>query len=197
MSNSTVTVAIAYHSGFGHTERVAEHVRDGVDSIAGATAVLAPVDELTEELWATLASADAIIFGSPTYMGSASGVFHAFAEASSRAWPTRDWQDKLAAGFTVSGGMSGDKLNTLQYFTILAAQHGMTWVNLGRLPGWNSTAGSSDDVNRLGFYLGVGAQVNVDEDASGLNSGDLATAVLLGERVAGQALTVRAGLIAA
>ncbi|MEC5186191.1 multimeric flavodoxin WrbA [Cryobacterium sp. MP_3.1] len=72
-----------------------------------------------------VADADAIIFGTPTYMGSASGAFHAFAEAPSKPWMQRTWQDKLAAGFTISGSMSGFKLHTLQYLSLLAALHGM------------------------------------------------------------------------
>lgn len=196
MSQSTVTVAIAHHSGFGHTRRLAESVRDGVESVPGARAVLAPVDTIDDRLWETLSAADAIIFGTPTYMGTASGKFHAFAEASSKVWHVRGWQDKLAAGFTVSGGMSGDKLNTLQFLTVLAAQHGMNWVNLGLEPGWNMSGSRPDEVNRLGFYLGLGAQVPNDVDAGGLNTGDLATAELLGSRVARQAQTLLAGRLA-
>ncbi|WP_285665318.1 flavodoxin family protein [Actinorhabdospora filicis] len=193
MSHTTVTVAIAYHSGFGHTRRLADRVALGASSVPGAKAVLAPVDTITDGLWDTLSAADAIIFGTPTYMGTASGTFHAFAEASSKVWHGRGWQDKLAAGFTISGGMSGDKLNTLQFLTVLAAQHGMNWVNLGLVPGWNLADSRDDEVNRLGFYLGLGAQVPNDVDAAGLNTGDLETAELLGARVARQALTLLAG----
>ena len=64
-------------------------------------------------------------------MGTASGAFHQFAEATSKRWFTDAWQDKLAAGFTNSGSKSGDKGHTLQFFQTLAAQHGMHWVNLG------------------------------------------------------------------
>ncbi|WP_030376767.1 flavodoxin family protein, partial [Streptomyces rimosus] len=70
---------------------------------------LVKVDEITEEQWDLLDAADAIVFGSPTYMGTASGAFHVFAEATSKRWATRAWQDKLAAGFTNSGSKSGDK----------------------------------------------------------------------------------------
>ena len=95
-------------------------------------------------------------------MGTASGAFHQFAEATSKRWFTDAWQDKLAAGFTNSGSKSGDKGHTLQFFQTLAAQHGMHWVNLGLKPGWNSTAGSEYDLNRLGFFAGAGAQTNSD-----------------------------------
>ncbi len=75
-------------------------------------------------------AADGIIFGTPTYMGTASGAFHAFAEATSKRWMTRAWNDKLAAGFTNSGSMSGDKLHTPQYLSLLAARHGILWVSM-------------------------------------------------------------------
>ncbi|GIG68269.1 flavodoxin family protein [Phytomonospora endophytica] len=191
--NGTIRVAIAYHSAAGHTHRLAEHVRDGALTVPGTEARLVPVETLDDGLWDTLASADAIIFGSPTYMGAASATFQAFAEASSAVWAVRGWQDKLAAGFTASGGMSGDKLNTLQQMTILAAQHGMNWVNLGLGPGWHMTYGTEFDRNRLGFYLGAAAQTFNDLPAEDMNPGDLATGAALGARVAEAARVVRAG----
>ncbi|MFC3575341.1 flavodoxin family protein [Streptomyces yaanensis] len=176
-------VSIAYHSGYGHTTVLAEAVRDGAVE-AGAQVHLIKVDEITDEQWAILDASDAIVFGSPTYMGTASGAFHVFAEASSKRWFGQDWKDKLAAGFTNSGSKSGDKLHTLQFFQILAAQHGMNWVNLGLHPGWNNSAGSEYDLNRLGVFLGAAAQTNVDEGPEAVHKADAATARHLGRRVA-------------
>ncbi|GAA1071014.1 MULTISPECIES: flavodoxin family protein [Kitasatospora] len=186
------TVAIAYHSGYGHTAVLAEAVARGA-AAAGADAVQIAVDAITEEQWAQLDAADAIVFGSPTYMGTASGAFHAFAEASSKRWFGQTWKDKLAAGFTNSASKSGDKLHTLQFFTVLAAQHGMHWVNLGLHPGWNSTTASENDLNRLGLFLGAGAQTNNDQGPEGVHKADIATAEHLGERVANQAAITLAG----
>lgn len=116
------------------------------------------VDTITDEQWAQLNAADAIIFGAATYMGTASAAFHTFAEASSRRWFSHVRVDKFAAGFTNSVTKSGDKTSTLSYFATLAAQHGMHWISLGLIPGWGSTKGSEDDVNRLGFFVGAGTQ---------------------------------------
>ncbi|MEV5611719.1 flavodoxin family protein [Streptomyces sp. NPDC052225] len=188
-------VAIAYHSGYGHTAVLAEAVRAGAVQ-AGAEAHLIKVDEITEEEWARLDAADAIVFGSPTYMGTASGAFHVFAEATSKRWFGLDWQDKLAAGFTNSGSKSGDKLHTLQFFQILAAQHGMTWVNLGLHPGWNTSEASEDDLNRLGFFAGAAAQTNNDQGPEAVHKADVATAEHLGRRVTETARVFRAGRLA-
>ncbi|MEE1837985.1 flavodoxin family protein [Streptomyces sp. SP17KL33] len=189
---TTPVVSIAYHSGFGHTSVLAEAVRDGVTT-AGATAHLINVEEISEEQWNLLDASDAIIFGSPTYMGTASAVFHAFAEASSKRWFNQVWKDKIAAGFTISAGKSGDKLNTLQYFTVLAGQHHMHWVGLGLMPGWNTSTASENDLNRLGFFLGAAAQGNQDQGAEGVHKADIATAAELGKRVAEVARVYAAG----
>jgi multimeric flavodoxin WrbA len=189
---TTPVVSIAYHSGYGHTSVLAEAVRDGVTT-AGATAHLINVEEITEEQWNLLDASDAIIFGSPTYMGSASAVFHAFAEASSKRWFNQVWKDKIAAGFTISGGKSGDKLNTLQYFTVLAGQHHMQWVGLGLMPGWNTSTASENDLNRLGFFLGAAAQSNMDQGVEGVHKADIATAAELGKRVVEVARVYAAG----
>ncbi|MGW1912554.1 flavodoxin family protein [Streptomyces sp. NPDC002076] len=180
---TTPVVSIAYHSGYGHTAVLAEAVRAGAAE-AGAEVHLIKVDEITDQQWETLDRSDAIVFGSPTYMGTASGAFHVFAEATSKRWFGQDWKDKLAAGFTNSGSKSGDKLHTLQFFQILAAQHGMNWINLGLHPGWNNSAGSEHDLNRLGVFTGAAAQTNVDEGPDAVHKSDIATAEHLGRRVA-------------
>ncbi|MEV6025132.1 flavodoxin family protein [Streptomyces sp. NPDC052036] len=193
---TTAVVAIAYHSGHGHTAVLAEAVREGAAE-AGAQVHLIKVDEITDEQWAALDGSDAIIFGSPTYMGTASAPFHGFAEASSKRWFTQEWNDKLAAGFTNSGSKSGDKLHTLQFFQILAAQHGMNWISLGLHPGWNNSAGSEHDLNRLGVFLGAAAQTNVDEGPEGVHKADVETARHLGRRVAETARLFALGRAAA
>jgi len=192
-----ICVAIAYTSGFGHTLEFANSVAGGARAVPETTVDLVDVAAIADAGWTTLDTADAIIFGSPTYMGSASGAFHSFAEATSRPWMQRTWQDKLAAGFTNSGSMSGDKLHTLQYLSLLAAQHGMHWVSLGLLPGWNTTLASEHDDNRLGFYLGAGAQSWNDQGPDAVHKADLSTARHLGGRVATVAHTYAAGRDAA
>ncbi|ARE74342.1 flavodoxin family protein [Streptomyces sp. NPDC059558] len=188
----TPVVSIAYHSGYGHTAVVAEAVRSGAVD-AGATVHLIKVDEIDDAQWELLDASDAIVFGSPTYMGTASGAFHVFAEASSKRWFGDAWQDKVAAGFTNSASKSGDKLHTLQFFQILAAQHGMSWINLGLKPGWNSSTASENDLNRLGFFAGAAAQTNSDEGADAVHKADIATAEHLGRRVTEQTRIVIAG----
>lgn len=175
-------VVVVYHSGFGHTKKQAIAVAAGAESVAGTSVRLFSVDVVD---WDELHRADAIILGSPTYMGSASAKFKAFMEESSKYWMVQKWKDKIAGGFTNSGSLSGDKLNTLLQFAVFAAQHGMIWVGAGLMPGNNSSKGSYEDLNRMGGWMGAMAQSNVDEGPeSAPPESDLKTATLLGERIA-------------
>jgi NAD(P)H dehydrogenase (quinone) len=176
-------IAVVYHSGYGHTQAVAEAVAKGAESVAGVTVTLISVAD-AEAREAELDGADAIIFGSPTYMGGVSAEFARFKDWTSKRWMTRAWQDKLAAGFTVSASWGGDKQNTLNQLLTLAAQHGMVWVGLGLAPGNNHSKGSIDDLNRTGASLGVMAQANADQGVEGIGASEFRTAQALGKRVA-------------
>lgn len=172
-------IAVVYFSGYGHTKLVAEKVA------ASAQAQLIEIDQegnISEEAWGTLKQSDAIIFGAPTYMGSTPWQFKKFADASSKAWFTREWQDKIFGGFTVSASMNGDKQMTLLQMQTLAAQHGGIWVSLGLAPA-STSAATRADVNHLGGSLGLIVQCPADAGAEAIPAGDMETARLYGERV--------------
>ena len=173
-------VVVIYHSGYGHTQRMAQAVASGAD------ADLIAIDaegNLPAGGWEALAAADAIIMGSPTYMGSVSWQFKKFADASSKPWFTESWKDKLFAGFTNSAALNGDKASTLIYLFTLAMQHGGIWVSQGIMPS-NSKAAQRNDPNFLGSYSGAIAHSPSDAGAGEMAPGDLETARSFGERVA-------------
>jgi len=177
------TIAIVFHSGFGHTGALAEAVAKGAQQISGVKTALIPVSEV-EAREAELDAADAIVFGSPTYMGGISAEFARFKDWTSKRWMARAWQNKLAAGFTVSASWGGDKQNTLYQLLTMAAQHGMVWVGLGLAPGNNHSKGSIEDLNRTGASIGLMAQAHADQGVEGIGASEFRTAELLGQRVA-------------
>jgi len=180
-------IAVLYHSGYGHTRQQAQAVRDGAASVAGAEAELVEIDmegHLPEGGWERLAGADAIVFGSPTYMGGPSWQFKRFADVSSKVWGAQGWKDKIAAGFTNSATINGDKLATLHYFMTLAMQHSMLWVGTGLMPS-NKKSAQRNDINWLGSFSGAMAQSPSDSSPEeGPLPGDLETARVFGRRVA-------------
>jgi NAD(P)H dehydrogenase (quinone) len=180
MTLPSIITAVVYHSGYGHTKRVAEAVAEG------AAASLIAIDaegNIREDGWETLNAADAIIFGSPTYMGGPSWQFKKFADTSSKPWFEDKWKNKVFGGFTNSASINGDKLNTLQYFVLLAGQHGGLWVSLAIKPA-NVKASKRDDPNRMGSYIAPMAQSDADAAPGEMSEGDLETARLYGVRVA-------------
>ncbi len=184
-----ILVSVVYHSGYGHTSVLARSVESGVVATDGADPHLIDVTQMTDRCWEILEASDAIIFGSPTYMGAVSGPFKTFMDKTSGIWFQRGWQDKLAAGFTVSSSQAGDKFATLSQLATLAAQHGMLWVSLGLAPGNNASTASINDINRIGGSLGVMAQANADQGGDvAPPAADRETARLLGQRVAGLAV---------
>ena len=189
------TIAVVYHSGFGHTHALAEAVAKGAESVPGTKVNRVPVGEV-EARQDELDGADAIIFGSPTYMGGVSADFAKFKDWTSKKWMARAWQDKLAAGFTVSASWGGDKQNTLYQLFTLAQQHGMVWVGLGLAPGNNHSKGSTDDLNRTGASIGLMAQAHGDQGIEGIGASEFRTAEQLGKRVAEAAQRWRAAPLA-
>ncbi len=180
-------VAVIYHSGMGHTAKMAEAVAAGAASVPGTDVRLLAIvgSDITEgrysndEIFATLDASDAIIFGSPTYMGMVSGQFKCFADATSGRWFASAWVNKLAAGFTVSGTPSGDKLSTLKYMQVLASQLGMLWIGIDII-GYMDPQGR----NRLGSYGGAMGQAGQEPPEEAPNEADKATGAYLGQRVA-------------
>ncbi len=165
-------IVVVYHSATGRTEALARAIARG----AGGTAMsVAAIDH------GVLARADAIVFGCPTYMGSASAAFKQFMDGTSAIWALQGWRDKLAAGFTHSAAPSGDKLGTLTQLAVFAAQHGMVWIGLGLPPTYAAAGAPADDTNRLGSHLGLMAQT---PPGASLHAGDLRTAEGFGRRIA-------------
>jgi multimeric flavodoxin WrbA len=124
--DTTVSVAIVYDSGSrgypalsGRTRVLAEAVAKGARMVKGTAVTLIPsqIARATGRCWTR---PNAIVFGCPTYMGSA--ALKAFMEETIQPqFLEQRWKDKLAAGFTNSAGMSGDKLLALQQLAGFAA----------------------------------------------------------------------------
>tara|TARA_Y100001960_G_C14774529_1_gene882222 strand:- start:1471 stop:2034 length:564 start_codon:yes stop_codon:yes gene_type:complete len=177
-------LAVVYHSGYGHTKALAQSVLKGA-SIEGVEATLINVEDIEDV--AQLDKFDAMVFGTPTYMGSVSGKFKMFMDKTAGAWFNRNWQNKIAAGFTNSGSLAGDKFNTLVQLATFAAQHGMIWVGQNEMnesSAEDKTSGQADSINRAGSYLGLTAQSDHGEPSVTPPAGDHKTAEAFGKRIA-------------
>lgn len=182
------TISVVYFSGAGHTQLMAESVAKGAEQVIGTTVKVLRItgEQITQGRWQDktiieqLNQSDAIIFGSPTYLGNVAAQFKTFIDATSSIWAQQGWKDKVAGGFTHSGSPSGDKQGTLLYLVINAMQHSMIWVGTGEM------AMQENGVNRLGSFLGP--MGSTPPDFSGgppqVDPGDLLTAERYGTRIA-------------
>jgi len=168
-------ITIPYFSGQGHTARLAAHIADG----AGG-ARLVDVSRISAEDWTALDASRAIIFGSPTYMGSTAAAFDQFLEDAGDRWMDHRWTDKIAAGFTVATNASGDKLAALMRMAVYAGQMGMIWVGQAEIG--SAVDASSPGINRDGSWLGLMARSSRDKSAL-IDPEDAQTARLFGARI--------------
>jgi multimeric flavodoxin WrbA len=173
------SIVIVFHSGYGHTHKIAQAVAEGSD---GHLLAIDADGSLPPGGWEKLAAADAIVFGSPTYMGNVSWQFKKFADESSKVWMSQGWKDKLGAAFTNSASVNGDKQTTLYTMFTLAQQHGMLWVGTGLKPS-NGKAARRDDVNYLSSFAGLATATPSDASVDEMVEGDIRTARLFGQRL--------------
>jgi multimeric flavodoxin WrbA len=173
-------IVIIYHSGYGHTKIVAQHIQKGASRELEQVFLLSTLE--AQDNFELLHQADTLVFGSPTYMGTISADFKKFMEATGKFWYAQKWKDKFAAGFTNSSTVNGDKLNTLQQLSLFASQHSMLWISTGILPKFENDK-QLEEPNGLASYLGLMTLSDNSTTEVNLPKG-LETAELFGQRIA-------------
>ncbi|GGX38823.1 flavodoxin family protein [Saccharospirillum salsuginis] len=177
-------IAIVYFSANGTTAAMAGQVAEGAGQVDGTRVRQIAIQgkDIVEgryrnpETYRVLDQMDAIVFGSPTYMGGPAAQFKAFADGiSGPRYSEQLWRGKLAAGLTIGGCPNGDQSASLSYMSIMASQLGMIWMNLDVACGHHP-----DGLNRLGSHLGLTAQ----PDGTDVNALDLDTACYFGQQLA-------------
>jgi NAD(P)H dehydrogenase (quinone) len=130
---------------------MAEAVAQGVKEVDGAEVVLRRVPEtlpesVLEKMGATeaqkslahvptatiedLASADAVIFGTPTRFGNMCGQMRQFLDATGQLWASNALVGKVGSVFTSSGTQHGGQESTILTFHVTLLHQGMVVVGL-------------------------------------------------------------------
>jgi NAD(P)H dehydrogenase (quinone) len=144
-------ILIVYYSTYGHVHTMAEAVAEGVREIDGAEAILRRVpetlpEEVLEKMGAVeaqqsmtkvpictveeLASADAVIFGTPTRFGNMCGQMRQFLDATGQLWAQGALVGKVGSVFTSSATQHGGQESTILSFHITLLHHGFVIVGL-------------------------------------------------------------------
>ena len=144
-------VLIVYYSMYGHIHRMAEAVAEGARMVKGADVSMYRVPEtLTEEVLGKmdaleaqkglahvpvctvneLATADAIIFGTPTRFGNMCGQMRQFLDATGGLWAKGALVGKVGSVFTSSATQHGGQESTILTFLTYLLHQGMVVVGL-------------------------------------------------------------------
>lgn len=144
-------VLIVYYSMYGHVHKMAEAVAEGVRQVDGAEAILRRVpetlpDQVLEKMGAVdaqkalahvpvctvdeLASADAVIFGTPTRFGNMCGQMRQFLDATGELWAQGALVGKVGSVFACSATQHGGQESTILSFHISLLHHGFVVVGL-------------------------------------------------------------------
>jgi len=144
-------ILVIYYSTYGHLRQMAEAVVAGAKSVDNAEVMLRRVPEtlpqevlenmgaweahqaqldIPEATVADLASADAIIFGTPTRFGNMSGQMRQFLDATGQLWAEGSLVGKVGSVFTASATQHGGQESTILTFHVSLLHHGMVIVGL-------------------------------------------------------------------
>jgi len=144
-------ILVVYYSMYGHIHRMAQAVAEGAKEVSGAEVVLRRVPEtLSEEILTKmgaveaqkgmahipvctveeLATADAIIFGTPTRFGNMCGQMRQFLDATGKLWTKGLLVGKVGSVFASSATQHGGQESTILSFHITLLHQGFVIVGL-------------------------------------------------------------------
>lgn len=144
-------ILVVYYSMYGHTHHMAEAVAEGAREVEGAEVEMRRVPEtLPEEVLKgmgaleaqkalayipvctvdELASADAVIFGTPTRFGNMCGQMRQFLDATGQLWTSGALVGKVGSVITSSATQHGGQESTILSFHTTLLHHGMIIVGL-------------------------------------------------------------------
>ena len=144
-------IFVVYYSMYGHIHQMAEAIAEGAEQISGAVVELRRVPEtlpaeVLEKMGAVdaqkafssipvatvdeLASADAVIFGTPTRFGNMCGQMRQFLDATGQLWASGALVGKVGSVFASSATQHGGQESTILSFHITLLHHGFVIVGL-------------------------------------------------------------------
>ena len=144
-------VLVVFYSVYGHIHAMAQAIAEGARAVAGADVQLRRVPEtlpqdVLEAMGAVeaqkklahipevtvdeLATADAIIFGTPTRFGNMCGQMRQFLDATGQLWATGALVGKVGSVFTSTATQHGGQESTILSFHTTLLHQGMVIVGL-------------------------------------------------------------------
>jgi len=146
-----IQVYVVFYSMYGHVYEMAKEVSSGASQVSGSDVHLYQVQELIPEdrleasgaksargsfahipliTPADLASADAILFGTPTRFGNMCAQMRNFLDQTSQLWMQGGLVGKVGSVFTSTATQHGGQETTITSFHTTLLHHGMVLVGV-------------------------------------------------------------------
>jgi multimeric flavodoxin WrbA len=174
-------IATIYNHQHCFTKTLSDYIHIGIQS-ENVESEIYEAEFICENLQ-LLDKVDSIIFGTPTYFGNVSTNIKKLMDSTVHIWDNKKWNNKIAAGFTHSSALSGDKQSALMSIFIFAQQHGMIWTGID-LKSNEKPKNFDVNLNRLGSWMGLMAESPNKDENSKTNISDIKTAEYFGARIA-------------
>lgn len=140
-------VLVLYYSMYGHIEKMADAIAEGVRTVDGTEGVIKRVPEIIPEDRARamgvkldqkapiatteeLGNYDAIIFGTPTRFGNMAAQMRNFLDQTGKLWMNGSLIGKVGSVFTSTGTQHGGQETTITSFHSTLLHHGMVIVGV-------------------------------------------------------------------
>ncbi len=133
-------ILVLYYSAGGSVRRMAEHIAEGVERVAGAQARVRTVAKINDATPAEdgpphcdlkdLEDCDGLALGSPTRFGNMAAPMKAFIDGTGPLWMKGALAGKPACVFTSTGSLHGGQETTLLSMMLPLLHHGMLIVGL-------------------------------------------------------------------
>ena len=193
-------VLVLFYSRHGATAELARQACRGIESVAGAEAILRTVPPVSAESersakpvpddgapYATLEDlrqCDALLLGSPTRFGNMAAPLKYFIDSTAGLWADGSMVGKPAGVFTGSSSLHGGQESTLLTMMLPLLHHGMYLV------GVPFTERALSETRGGGSPYGA-SHFTPQGSAAGLDEAEKTIARALGARVARLAATIR------
>lgn len=174
-------IAIIYNNKNCFTKQLSDYIQIGIKA-ESMSSTMYEAEFISNNL-NLLDKYEAIIIGTPTYFGNVSANIKKFMDSTTEIWDNGRWNNKIAAGFTHSSALSGDKLNALMSIFVFAQQHGMIWAGLD-LKSNSRVSGCDVELNKLGSWVGLMTESPKKYRDNETNISDIKTAEYFGMRIA-------------
>lgn len=200
MNDSKLTILVLYYSRHGSTRKLAEHIAQGIESVAGCDARLRTVPAIstvTEAVEADipqdgppyvelrdLAECDGLALGSPTRFGNMASAMKYFWDGTSAQWLSGALAGKAACVFTSTGSLHGGQESTLLSMMLPLLHHGMILLGLPYTEAELMTTASGGTPYGASHWSGVDGAQPISTETRNL-------ALALGRRLAQTALRLR------